>query len=216
MAGSSFPPPPQRASRPPRPVRPGLWLFPPHPDTRGGSSCGRCSTSAVAWPAPWMDSSAGACWCRWRLVAWHPCPRHGAFTGPAIDAAWLPSADGCRRDPRNGSPAELDWGPCGERPWCWRGPAAGRPGCGARGPGGVPGYESPPRRSGGPCRQGIPKRMNSQKAGRSLPFAVAALHKSPYDWAALALWRSDLRCASSRFLSSDRPPEASSLNHEQS
>jgi glyoxylase-like metal-dependent hydrolase (beta-lactamase superfamily II) len=38
MAGSSFPPPPERAGRPPRPVRPGLWLFPPNPDTRGGSA----------------------------------------------------------------------------------------------------------------------------------------------------------------------------------
>ncbi len=38
MAGSSFPPSPGRAGRPPRQVRPGLWLFPPNPDTWGGSS----------------------------------------------------------------------------------------------------------------------------------------------------------------------------------
>jgi glyoxylase-like metal-dependent hydrolase (beta-lactamase superfamily II) len=38
MAGSSFPPSPERAGRPPRQVRPGLWLFPPNADTRGGSA----------------------------------------------------------------------------------------------------------------------------------------------------------------------------------
>ncbi|MEB3259277.1 MAG: MBL fold metallo-hydrolase [Cyanobacteriota bacterium] len=38
MAGSSFPPSPGRAGRPPREVGPGLWLFPPNPDTWGGSS----------------------------------------------------------------------------------------------------------------------------------------------------------------------------------
>jgi len=38
MAGSSFPPSPERAGRPPRQVRPGLWLFPPNRDTWGGSS----------------------------------------------------------------------------------------------------------------------------------------------------------------------------------
>ena len=38
MAGSSFAHAPGRAGRPPRQVRPGLWLFPPNPDTHGGSS----------------------------------------------------------------------------------------------------------------------------------------------------------------------------------
>jgi glyoxylase-like metal-dependent hydrolase (beta-lactamase superfamily II) len=38
MAGLSFPPSPERAGRPPRQVRPGLWLFPPNADTRGGSA----------------------------------------------------------------------------------------------------------------------------------------------------------------------------------
>ncbi|MFM1799017.1 MAG: hypothetical protein RLZZ117_1295 [Cyanobacteriota bacterium] len=38
MTGSSFPPSPGRAGRPPRQVRPGLWLFPPNPDTWGGSA----------------------------------------------------------------------------------------------------------------------------------------------------------------------------------
>lgn len=38
MAGASFPPSPGRAGRPPKQVRPGLWLFPPNPDTLGGSS----------------------------------------------------------------------------------------------------------------------------------------------------------------------------------
>ncbi|MEB3333898.1 MAG: MBL fold metallo-hydrolase [Cyanobacteriota bacterium] len=38
MAGSAFPPAPGRTGRPPRPVGPGLWLFPPNPETHGGSS----------------------------------------------------------------------------------------------------------------------------------------------------------------------------------
>lgn len=38
MAGSAFPPSPGRAGQPPRQVRPGLWLFPPNPDTAGGSA----------------------------------------------------------------------------------------------------------------------------------------------------------------------------------
>ncbi|MFN9546837.1 MAG: MBL fold metallo-hydrolase [Cyanobacteriota bacterium] len=38
MAGSPFPPHPGRAGQPPRQVRPGLWLFPPNPDTHGGSA----------------------------------------------------------------------------------------------------------------------------------------------------------------------------------
>lgn len=38
MAGSAFPPAPGRTGPPPRQVRPGLWLFPPNPDTHGGSA----------------------------------------------------------------------------------------------------------------------------------------------------------------------------------
>jgi hypothetical protein len=38
MAGSAFAASPGGAGRPPRRVRPGLWLFPPNPDAHGGSS----------------------------------------------------------------------------------------------------------------------------------------------------------------------------------
>lgn len=38
MAGSAFSAPPERSGRPPQLVRPGLWLFPPNPQTHGGSA----------------------------------------------------------------------------------------------------------------------------------------------------------------------------------
>jgi hypothetical protein len=38
MAGSAFSPAPDRTGRPPTLVRPGLWLFPPNPQTHGGSA----------------------------------------------------------------------------------------------------------------------------------------------------------------------------------
>jgi hypothetical protein len=38
MAGSAFPPTPERSGRPPQLVRPGLWVFPPNPQAYGGSA----------------------------------------------------------------------------------------------------------------------------------------------------------------------------------
>jgi hypothetical protein len=58
--------------------------------------------------------------------------------------------------------------------------------------------------------------MKDQKARRSLLFAVAALHESPYDWSALALWRSELRFASSHFTHQTANWRLNPLNHEQS
>jgi DNA-binding protein HU-beta len=57
---------------------------------------------------------------------------------------------------------------------------------------------------------GVADGIDGQKALPSLSFLVAARGESPYDWAALALWRSDVRFASSLSHSPDRQPEAPS------